>query len=194
MYFISHDTKIMGFFVAFKQWQRWLATSGILLIVASGWYFGIYAILDHALENKAQQLQFLNKQCVAIEEDIKIKSSLQEACTAMNNQLKEHMQHQYDFCDTQFFVFNQINDAHLVLQSYNPDKAYPKEWYSKKRMTYTLQGRFPELINVLNCLRACKRLIACKEISIVRSEPELLHITCLLDFIQFNKEDNHDRA
>lgn len=178
--------KIIIWVAPLRSAYRYSLTVVVIGLVVGSWLYGIYYPFQlHRTEQemqlslihkKYQQLELAKQEVRDLQIDVENLEREVNACKTIDT-YNDYMQSQVTY------VLEQIQKAGLNLQSYNSGKEITKDWCKARTAQFDLSGTMPQIIQFLNRIKTCQRLIECPNLSVVRKDENTFQANCEFHFV-----------
>ncbi|MBI2775440.1 hypothetical protein HYX58_05525 [Candidatus Dependentiae bacterium] len=189
MYLVIGVDRIAARVAHYSSSVRYLLTIALLSVLVAIWYMGIYLRLVSAHESVIKHTAILEKAITQSFEDRKTSERFKQQSNNLKSELRDLFSNNSEQVPTKFLSIVGIAErCGLTVQACSYQYEKEKEWCTKQGLSYTLQGTFEQIMQLLKLLDA-QEFLACKDISITRQE-NMLRAHCILETIKL-KESLH---
>jgi Tfp pilus assembly protein PilO len=165
---------------------RYALTLLVIGLIVASWLYGLYYPFQRSREEQERQLSMIHKKYQQLE---LAKQEVKELQVDVANLEKEVnackvVNGSHDYMQSQVtYVLQQIQQCGLTLQSYNTGKEITRDWCLARTAQFDLVGSMPQILEFLNHIKTCERMIECPNLSVVRLDETRYQAQCELHFV-----------
>ncbi|HEX2978529.1 MAG TPA: hypothetical protein VHO47_05400 [Candidatus Babeliales bacterium] len=186
MYLVIGVDRIAARVAHYSSVVRYVLTIFLISILVTVWYFGIYLGLANTHESVIKHTTILEKTISQGYEDKKNSERLRQQSNNLRSELRDLFNSNSVQAPTKLLAILAIAEkCGLVVQSCSYQYEKEKEWCTKQGLSYTFQGKFAQIMQLLKQLDA-QQFLMCKEISITRQE-NMLQVHCVFETIKLKE-------
>lgn len=196
MYFLPKNNWAYATLVTLKPLQRWLITCLLVIGIAYGWFFGIYASGAHALDRYAasinQYAQLHARAQKSVESTKRLESSLNIAQHTLHEYHKHGSGSPSDALQaTMALIFDTAQRSGIALDTYSISKESQQELYMNHHIELDCTGSLDAIIQMLDTLHTHHVIITCDQVALrkVSQNRFSVRMACVLSVLI---EPNHE--
>lgn len=171
MYFIPRNNRLYNWAVKKSSLYLYTVTACVLLLLVGGWFYGMYAWVEHIIDQRQQEVARMYEQCMKIKQSRMMCSSLEKNLTSLKEKMRMQVIHetvQRGFHEYTLFVVQQARKAGLHLASYSSFSCKDGGWCVKNSAQFHFQGELERITSFLSALKKSKKMIECNDVVLTR--------------------------
>lgn len=185
-FFIPRHMRLYARFVYYSSKMRYLITSFILLILSSGWYFGIYQRLETAIDHTEREIYSFYTEYTAALQKKHMQAQLENTVASLKQCTKSCKTYANcsDCIRTRMgFVLDTIQKNDLVLNTYAIGKEQDKGWFVRTKAHLDVAGTMQQLEQLLKIIKNSGTMMQCSQLAISRMTNDRFAMSCQINMI-----------